>query len=314
MADLLNNKHWLSHNQAPLHQHLCQQSLAHGLLIYGSAQAGQQELALWLGKKLLCEVGDQQLDPCEQCKSCLLVHAGTHPDLFNIAQEGKSIGVESIRKASEFIEKTAQLSEVKVVVINECEQMTEAAANALLKTLEEPTANSYLLLTCNEIELLLPTILSRCAQIKIHSPSVKDLAKLPHSAQVMDDFTNISQFPELTDRKLQQQYIEFNQLLVQWLLNFQQSEPLLDALNQHEHTLRWLSKALQNLIRLNSGWGESLQQSPVSKLVNVYHSNQLWYCLQLVNQTNKLIKTLPQTNKSFTFEALLVDIEHTLKQ
>ena len=84
--------------------------------------------------------------PCGHCHSCQLLDKGNHPDLGTIARDSKTIGVEAIREICTRLQGSAQLGRGKVVIIPDAERMTESAANALLKTLEEPAGDSLLLL------------------------------------------------------------------------------------------------------------------------------------------------------------------------
>ncbi len=171
--------------------------LHHGLLFMGVADAGKSQLCHQIAKSLLCktiagtrnavtetqsiglfDVEDIALPPtedslqaCGVCKSCLLIDAGSHPDLHVITTEKSQIGIDIIRQTISKVTQTAQLSGNKVVIIPQIELMSESASNALLKTLEEPTPNTYLLMTTNESQRLLPTILSRCEKQTIALPN-----------------------------------------------------------------------------------------------------------------------------------------------
>lgn len=150
---------WLLPLQQQLYTLTERQQLAHALLFCGPEGTGKHLLVNWLAAVLLCK--DEQHRPCEQCKSCLLRQAGNHPDLLKTDTEQSSIGVDAIRKISVFMQGAAQQHGARVVIITAAETMTEAAANALLKTLEEPPQNSYILLQSSQRQRLMPTILSR---------------------------------------------------------------------------------------------------------------------------------------------------------
>ncbi len=312
MSDDLTSKSWLTLNKTDIQAKINQGLLPHALLLFGSSLAGQEELGLWLSKKLVCQQPTQE-NACGQCKACRLVQANTHPDLQFIDNGEKTIGVDIVRKAGAFMQKTAHIGKTKVVLIHACENMTEAAANALLKTLEEPTKNSYLLLVCNDIDLLLPTIISRCSQIKVQPPVGHELAALINDNELINDFSNINQFAELTDSKVKQSYIEFNQLLLNWLQQTISSSELLTGFDSI-HSLRWLSHCFNQLLRIQSGWQQALQGHALMSVANKYSNEQLWQCLALTQAANKQIKLLTQANKNFTIEALLVDIEDLLQQ
>ncbi|HEY0923461.1 DNA polymerase III subunit delta' [Rheinheimera pacifica] len=150
---------WLIPYQQQLTTLLQNNQLAHGLLISGPTGIGKSVLANWLAASLLCT---EQLKPCGKCKSCLLRLAGSHSDLLIIDSSGSSIGVDSVRQLSQFMYGRAQQQLNKVVLLADAEKLTEAAANALLKTLEEPPQNSFLLLQTRASNTLAATLLSRC--------------------------------------------------------------------------------------------------------------------------------------------------------
>ncbi|MFQ2099450.1 DNA polymerase III subunit delta' [Aeromonas sanarellii] len=135
--------------------------LGHAWLLLGDPGLGKELLAERLARLHLCQQ-PQRGEPCGQCHSCQLFEKGHHPDLGTLGPEGKTIGVEAIRELCSRLQSTAQLGRGKVVIIEDAERMTESAANALLKTLEEPAGDSLLLLIASQISRLLPTILSRC--------------------------------------------------------------------------------------------------------------------------------------------------------
>lgn len=151
---------WLTAMQQQLGQLAHSGQLHHALLFTGPNGVGKHLVAQHLAKQLLC------LQPfadaaCGYCKSCLLVQAGHHPDLMQLTSES-SIGVDAVRELSQFMQGTPQQGGARVVLLAQAHKMTEAAANALLKTLEEPGSDSFLLLQTAYEQQLLPTILSRC--------------------------------------------------------------------------------------------------------------------------------------------------------
>ncbi len=158
---------WLQPYQQQLLQQRQAGNLAHALLFSGPDGVGKVNLAQWLAAALLCKASQLSSQPCGECKSCLLRQAGNHPDLFEADSSGQSISIDSIRQITLFLQETAQQHGSRVVLIRHADQMTEAAANALLKTLEEPPHNSYILLQSAHPMLLPATILSRCQQWKL---------------------------------------------------------------------------------------------------------------------------------------------------
>lgn len=159
--------------------------LGHAWLLLGDPGLGKEQLAERLARLHLCQQPDRG-EPCGQCHSCQLFDKGHHPDLGTLPADSKTIGVEAIREICARLQNSAQLGRGKVVIIPEAERMTESAANALLKTLEEPAGDSLLLLIASQVSRLLPTILSRChkhvCQLPTEGETVRWLAEQGHQA------------------------------------------------------------------------------------------------------------------------------------
>lgn len=151
---------WLTDSLQQLSQLYRQQRLAHALLFNGPEGIGKLELGQMLAALLLCKT--PAAAACGQCKSCLLLAAGNHADLLLLQPENASLGVDEIRRLTDFTQGKAQQSGNKVVLLRHAERLTEAAANALLKTLEEPPQGCFLILCTAQAQRLKPTILSRC--------------------------------------------------------------------------------------------------------------------------------------------------------
>ncbi|WCH29372.1 DNA polymerase III subunit delta' [Aeromonas salmonicida] len=159
--------------------------LGHAWLLLGDPGLGKEQLAERLARLHLCQQPNRG-EPCGQCHSCQLFDKGHHPDLGTVTIDSKTIGVEAIREICARLQNSAQLGRGKVVIIPDAERMTESAANALLKTLEEPAGDSLLLLIASQVSRLLPTILSRChkhvCQLPTEGETVRWLAEQGHQA------------------------------------------------------------------------------------------------------------------------------------
>lgn len=135
----------------------------HALLLHAQHGSGDASLSYALSRWLMCRQPDGSKS-CGQCHSCRLMVAGNHPDYYQPEPEkGRlSLGVDSVRQIIDSLYGHAHQGGAKVVWLASSELLTEPAANALLKTLEEPPENTYFLLGCREPSRLLATLRSRC--------------------------------------------------------------------------------------------------------------------------------------------------------
>ena len=140
--------------------------LAHAYLLVGPKHIGKSETALAMAKLVNC-TGQSPITKeffCDQCSSCVKINKRFHPDVHMVEaeEEGKTIKIEQIREVLSQSHLRPYEAQKKVFIIKDIHNMTPEAGNALLKTLEEPSANSLLLLTTSVLEKNLDTIVSRC--------------------------------------------------------------------------------------------------------------------------------------------------------
>lgn len=143
--------------------------VGHAYLITGPAQIGKTTLARTFAQALNCTaVVDER--PCGECRACKLIAADRHPDVRlvqpDISSRGKpTIKIEQMRELQQGLSLAAYEGRYKVAILTQFDAANASAANAFLKTLEEPPNNVVLLLTANDADTLLPTIASRCRTI-----------------------------------------------------------------------------------------------------------------------------------------------------
>lgn len=147
--------------------------MGHAYMFVGPRQTGKTKTAMALAQLVNCEVLQGQ--PCGQCPSCLKIAHGNHPDVMVIEHDEGSIKIEQIRTLLTSLQLKAFEAKTKVFIIRDVELMTLQAANSLLKTLEEPAANSLMILTTSVPEANLDTIRSRCHVVKFFAASLEQL-------------------------------------------------------------------------------------------------------------------------------------------
>ncbi len=148
------------------------QKLPHALLLSGHKGIGKRHFAEAMASFLLC-LSPVNKVPCGRCKGCELNLAHTHPDFFLLEPEEPSrvIKIDQVRRLTEFVSKTSQQGGRKVALINPVETLNVNAANALLKSLEEPSGDTVLLLVSQAPTQIMATIRSRCQQLEFALPS-----------------------------------------------------------------------------------------------------------------------------------------------
>lgn len=141
--------------------------ISHAYILSGEEGMGKKTLADAFALSLLCEKGGEE--PCRSCPACKQVLSGSHPDLVYVTHEKPaSIGVEDIRvQINDAIQVRPYSSSHKIFIVDEAEKMTQQAQNALLKTMEEPPSYAVILLLTTNQEVFLPTVRSRCVQMKL---------------------------------------------------------------------------------------------------------------------------------------------------
>lgn len=170
--------HWLVDVHQP-QQHILQNALrkhnfSHAYLFYGQRNVGKSNIARLFIQSLLC---NNHTRPCQTCTQCIQITRGTHPDIHVIKKEPDSafITVDRIREMNRFIRTSKVTSTFKVGILYDAQFMNAAAANAFLKSLEEPPENVVLVLIAHTPLHLPRTIYSRCTCVKFNPMNKKEL-------------------------------------------------------------------------------------------------------------------------------------------
>jgi DNA polymerase-3 subunit delta' len=162
---------WFSTACNEIRSALAADRLAHGLLIHEDDGAGGVEFARWITQLVNCR--EKSRAPCGECQDCRWIETNQHPDVTWLQPEEDStqIPIQSVRDLAADLALTAHGHGYKVAIITPAQAMNHFAANALLKTLEEPPPKTLVLLVTSQPSRLLATLRSRCSRIRLTGPS-----------------------------------------------------------------------------------------------------------------------------------------------
>ena len=312
---------WHKTQWQQLHQRRCQGRLPHALLLTGVTGLGKLDFSRQFAASLLCLSPTEQGHACGQCKSCLLLEAGTHPDLYQLSPEEKSkvIKVDQIRELCSSMSQTAQMSGYRVAVIYPAEAMNTNAANSLLKTLEEPGANTAIILVCSQPGSLPATVRSRCQITEFHIPDTDTSIKWLNSQGINEDvdlLLSISQNAPVAAMTAYQDGVLANRRsfiadffdLKQGLQNPQQVADKWYK-SSPKMCLEWLKSWIADLIRLKSTENSAyianmdIEQhlQPMAKQLDL---SNLFKYLEQLQQSSRLLTT--QVNVQLMLEDLFI--------
>ena len=160
--------------KASLGRAIANSRTSHAYLITGDFGSGKKLIAYTLAKTLNCESENK---PCGVCQSCVYFEAGSHPDIATLAPEkNKTIGVDEIRdRINSEIAIKPYIFKHKIFIVESADAMTPQAQNALLKTLESPASYGVIILTAENADALLETIISRCVVLRTEQVKLADM-------------------------------------------------------------------------------------------------------------------------------------------
>lgn len=298
------------------------------LLIHAIPGMGEDALCYALARLKMCQ-SPQGNKSCGQCRGCQLMQAGTHPDYTAVVPEkGKqNLGIDVIRDVTDKLYNRASLGGAKVVWIKDVTLLTEAAANALLKTLEEPPENTWFLMACHEPDKLLPTLRSRCFYFPLGVPdepwaqawlqresgsdTVRCLAALRLSCGAPAAALSLLQ-PDSTALRN-----KFCEQLTQ-ALNNREFYSLLALMNQERATdiLWWFSTLLVDALKLQQHAGQSVMnvdRLPLVEQLAGYPGMVLQAICAAVFQLREQLLAVPGINRELLLAEQLLAWEHYLQ-
>ncbi len=313
----------------PLWKRLCLQhaesKLPHALLLNGHTGIGKSEFAQAFAHLLLCHhpVNDR---PCGQCRSCELLGSDTHPDLVTLhpEEQGKPIKVDQVRELLNFLHNTAQQGGYRVVIMEPAESMNINAANALLKSLEEPGDNTLLLLISHMPGQLMPTIRSRCQQITFPFPSMSEakawLAReLDQSQERAEQLLSISQGAPLKAKALfDKDLVALRATLMKHLGDLLKARSsavtVAEKLYKEDllQLLEWIQSLLVDVVRLQADEASlNISNRDMQKMLTAVSkkttSLKVFNLLDLVNTERLSLLQRHNPNRQLLLEAILID-------
>jgi len=316
---------WLASVHDQIQEQLYKQRLGHALLFTGQAGLGKRLYLRELSQVLLCS--ETEDSPCGQCANCHLFNAGSHPDLLMVEPEekGKQIKIEQIRKVTEFVNTTAQKSTNKVVLLGPAEAMNVNASNALLKSLEEPSAHVTLLLYSHQPSGLLATIKSRCQQYSVYPPEFDQaLSWVQKNSEAEISQANIQTVLRLSsgaplralefiEEDIHVQYMQFCQNMVDVCSGQAIWSELLTKWKNWDvqHVLQWFYHLLLDAQKQKSGSQQSLALAEMSAQTKKVSENasfsQLEHSIERLLESQKAFRSQANPNTVMMIEALLID-------
>lgn len=330
-------KNIVGHKQVVAQLCLMQQEdrVPHAMLFCGTDGVGKSLVAEAMAAAILCHapVNNQA---CGHCKACRALAAGTHPDFFQIQPESETkaapaIRIEAVRKLQEEIARIPLLSERRVVIMQEADKMNEAAANCLLKTIEEPSGQVVFILLTSRPSALLDTIISRCMRVEFGILQPEELVAILHQQGIEEPLAgklasiadgSVSKALAMQDEELLNlQTQAFDLASAAGTLGVEQLLQLAKEMSNHsrERLIQWLgflAMIYRDLLMLYSGSGLPLyNQSDIdrlSSLLNKYHQQELLQLLQLVQDYQKRLGS--NVNTQLCLEGFLIRINNYLEE
>jgi DNA polymerase-3 subunit delta' len=321
--DRLRYRQWLPWHAGDwqrLMQAIAEKRLPHALLLHGPAGIGKTAFAQALARRVLC-LSPQADAACNQCQSCHLFDAQTHPDfqLLEPEEQGKALKVDQIRDMIDKNTLTANLSEVKIHLLLNAQAMNISASNSLLKTLEEPSSNTLIILVTDRPDKLTATIRSRCQMIALNAPAAAQAVEWLQTQNLKTDPALL--LAQANNAPLRAIVIDEGELQVSrkdFFVDF--GSMLTGKQDPVAVAAKWQTDRLDNLIGWMTSWvvdlvrlkfdvnDEKLANNDMlpglKKLSGLFSVSQLIGIYSKLLESNRLAET--QANKSLLLESLLL--------
>ena len=312
---------WQQQNWEHLCSYIAQKRIPQALLITGNKGLGKQQLANQFAYSLLCEKTQANGLCCGHCGSCLLLNAQTHPDFIQINPEepGKAITIGQMRSLITKLTLKPQFEAYRVVVVNPADKMNNAAVNAFLKCLEEPTERTIIILITDRPAKLPATIVSRCQKLPVTTPDKESILawlKQQHIQDNLDALLGLAQGAPLLaqDYAGNDSLAQRNECFKAWMaIASQQNHPVIVAENWQKlpesSLIFWITSWVIDLIKCTyQAKAENLYNpdlnKPLKELAQQLELKGLYKLYDLLLLCRQRLDT--QINKHMMFEEILI--------
>ena len=252
--------------------------ISHSYMFVGLEGIGKQLFAKEFAKEILCLNKNNCIKDNQEksCDSCIKFNTLNHPDFRYLEKEGNSIKIEKIRELQKHIQEKPIISQKKVYIINDVETMTKEAQNCLLKTLEEPPEYAVIILICQNENMMLTTIKSRCMILQFEKIPKEDILRYVKSnediqinEEILDVFDgSIGKILELKDK--QESYLNIQKFIEQIdkndileILNY--AKPLYETKEEIYNLLEFINIILLKKCKIDSRYSNCIMMVEETK-------------------------------------------------
>lgn len=318
---------WLEKHLNQWHAAINNDHKPQAVIVSGAVGTGKNELMRQMAAGLVCRKLEN--GHCGNCQNCTLFEQGYHPDVHIVAPEKNVVKVKMIRELTEFFTSTPHCSDFKIAVIRQANSMNTAAANALLKVLEEPPSRGILFLVTDTMHQLMPTIKSRCIVLDVSLSSDEKKALLAwvnqnndYDQQAIKDALVLTDFQPLTALEFlhNDQWQSFNAQLDAIYRVLANEAPVSSTAkemleNQHSELWTFLQRYLIQLLKtdFNQAQQQIFTSHPLNQLLKktpkVIHI--IIKIADLIQQFMLNLNT--QIKAQLMLESMLVDIKNEIR-